>query len=100
MPPRAAAQGLIEVITKSSNGADFGDVGAIADRLVRLLPKAGNAPAMRATGKLMVTPSNAAWVVCLVLAVAFLAWTMTDRSPGIDEGAASVATNSDTPRRP
>ena len=100
LSPRAAAQGLIEVITKSSNGADFGDVDAIADRLVRLLPKAGGAPAVRATRRLMVTPSNAAWVVCIVLAVAFLGWTMTDRSSGIDEGAPSLVTNGDTPRRP
>ncbi len=100
LSPRAAAQGLSEVITKSSNGADFGDVDAIADRLVRLLPKAGRVPAVRATGKLMVTPSNAASVVCLVLAIAFLAWTMTDRSAGVDDGAPSLATNGDTPRRP
>ncbi len=100
LSPRAAAQMLVPVINGSSNGANFGDVEAIADRLVRLLPKGATAPVIRATGKLMVTPSNAAWMVCLVLAVAFLAWTMTDRSATVDEGAARLATNGDTPGRP
>ena len=101
LSPRAAAQGLIPVITQSSNGVDVRDVDAIADRLVRLLPKAGVAsPIVRGTRKLMITPSNAASVVCLVLAIAFLAWTITERSAGVDEGAPSLATNGDTLRRP
>lgn len=100
LSPGAAAQVLVPMINQSSNGADFGDVQAIADRLVRLLPKSAGTPVVRSTRKWVATPSAAAWLVCLVLAVAFLTWTVKDRSSAIDEGTGRPVTNGDTSRLP
>ena len=100
LAPSAAAQVLIPMIARSSGGADFGDVQAIAERLVRLLPKGNVAPIARSTRNLMTVPPTAAWVVCLVLAVTFLAWTMKERSVSVDDGASSTITTGDTSHNP
>lgn len=99
LSPGAAAQVLMPMIARSSETVDPGDARAMADRLVRLLPKwVAAAQVGRSAWKLTGRPPATVWVVCLLMAVGFLVWTLKEKSIVLDEGPAGIPSSGDASR--
>lgn len=96
----AAIQVLMPMITHSSQAIDPDDACAAADRLVKLLPKRVPMENHGSGSKPPAAYLAAAWLVCLVLAVGLLFWTMKGTPTAIDQSPAGFSSRGDAPPKP